>query len=333
MMFAASNYGTWLPPMFSEHGVHVDRLLDILHVFMGLLFVGWGLFFVYCLFRFRAHVGHRASHELVKGKISKYLEVGVALFEAFLLVGLSMPVWAEYKNDPPKLDARQEIRVVAQQFQWNFHYPGKDGEFGRTDASLISDSNPIGLAEAEDDPAAADDVVTNELHLPVGKPVYLRLTSMDVIHSFSIPALRVKQDVIPGMEIPIWFEVQEGATSDKLCEQMRIQVPIKKANWYKLRHQMAAVDHKDPKTGEVLLAKGQRLGFSWEAGDTLFETLAKEGVTELVLEPEYAMQVVCAQLCGNSHFKMTANIITHTSSDFTAWMASESAGAEEGFEF
>lgn len=330
-MLAALTYGKWTPPMLSEHGAGIDKLIDFLHVFMLLLFVVWFVFFVYCLTRFRQRPGHKAMYDEVKAKISKYAEVGVVIFEAFLLVGLSMPVWADYKNEPPAEGDRAEIRVVAQQFQWNIHYPGKDGKFGRTRAELIDEAtNPVGL-DRDGDPAAADDVVGQELHLPVGQHVYIRLTSLDVIHSFFIPTLRVKQDAVPGMEIPIWFKVQDGKTTETLLSQMTERFPVAGASWYRLRHHVAAEDHA--KSGDVLLAKGADLGLSLADGEAALAELAKAGITELVMHPRHPMELVCSQLCGNSHFKMKAAIFTHTPSDYVAWMEEAAKPIEFDDEF
>jgi cytochrome c oxidase subunit 2 len=97
------------------------------------------------------------------------------------------------------------VRVVAQQFAWNVHYPGPDGVFGKSDVTLVDEAtNPLGLDPA--DPASKDDVTTvNQLHLPVGKPALIELSSKDVIHSFDLAEFRVKQDAVPGMSIPVWF--------------------------------------------------------------------------------------------------------------------------------
>lgn len=325
-MLAHATYGRWLPPQLSEHGGQIDALIDVLHLFMAVLFVGWGVFFVYCLYRFRARTNAAARYEPVKGKISKYAEIGVGAFEAFLLIGMSMPVWAAYKNDPPPEDKRLVVRVIAEQFQWNFHYAGKDGKFGATDASLISPSNPIGLKE--DDPAASDDVVSvNDFHVPVGRPIYLRLTSKDVIHSFAIPTMRVKQDVIPGMEIPIWFTAQAGQTSDHLREEMTMKYPTAGASWYKLRHHIAAEDHKTP-SGELLLTKGEDLGDTLEKGEEFIGKLSKAGIAELTMQPRHPLEVICAQLCGNSHFKMKATMVAEDEASFAAWMEEKSKTVE-----
>lgn len=330
-MLAQMHYGRWYPPQLSEHGAAIDQLIDVLHVFMAVLFIGWGIFFIHCLLSYRQRAGHNARYEPVKGKVSKYAEIGVAIFEAFLLVGLSMPVWAKYKNDPPKKDDRLEVRVVAEQFQWDFHYAGKDGQFGKTDASLISASNPLGLRS--DDPHGEDDIVmVNEFHIPVDKPIYLRLTSKDVIHSFDIPTMRVKQDVIPGMEIPIWFKALPDATTEKVREAMIQKFAVASANWYRLRHHIAAEDIKSS-SGEVLLAKGQDLGADFKAGEEKLAELSKAGITELIMEPRNPLEVVCAQLCGNSHFKMKAQMYTYDEAGFNAWIEEKSKKVEFDVDF
>lgn len=331
-MFAAAdfgNYGLWSPPLISEHGSSVDLLISLLHWFMLLLFIPWGVFMIYCLVRFRQRAGHRASYEPVKGKISKYAEIGVVLFEAILLVGLSIPVWAEYKNNPPEEADRLVIRVVAEQFQWNFHYAGPDGKFGRTDARLVDTaSNPVGLDES--DPDAADDVWTiNDFHIPTGRDIYLRLTSKDVIHSFFIPSMRVKQDVIPGMEIPIWFKVKAEATTENLKAGMTRRYATAGASWYKLRHHVATADYAD-KSGQVILATGANLGTTQAAGAALLEQLRAADVEEISMQPRNPLEVICAQLCGNSHFTMKAQIVTHTPEGFEQWIAEQSK--EEEFE-
>jgi len=96
------------------------------------------------------------------------------------------------------------VRVVAQQYVWNFHYPGADGIFGKTSPDRVDEqTNAIGLHK--DDPNAKDDITTNWLYLPVNRTALLKLSSKDVIHGFALPEFRVKQDVLPGMSIPVSF--------------------------------------------------------------------------------------------------------------------------------
>src|SRR3954465_1134637 len=197
-------YGWWLPPDVSVHGAKIDQLMSVLHWFMLLLFVGWGIFFVYCLVKFRARPGRTAVYSPVKGIATKYIEAFVVVIEVFLLFGLSTPVGLAYKNNVPDAAKALHVRLVAEQFAWNFQYPGKDGKFGAAKVELIGGDNPLGI-DPEDKDGKDDIVSVNQLHIPVHKPVVVEVSSKDVIHSFNIPVLRVKQDTIPGQRIPIWF--------------------------------------------------------------------------------------------------------------------------------
>jgi cytochrome c oxidase subunit 2 len=194
-----------LPPLASAHGGQIDNMIGWTHVFMLILFVGWGGFFLYCLFRFRQSRNPVADYAGVKSHRSTYLEVGVAVVEAILLFGFAIPLWAARVDRRPPDSEALVVQVTAEQFAWNVHYPGPDRVFGRTDIKLLDlQANPLGLDRS--DPAAKDDVTTlNQLYLPVNKPIIVRLRSKDVIHSFGVPELRVKQDAVPGLTIPIWF--------------------------------------------------------------------------------------------------------------------------------
>lgn len=213
--------GWGMPPNISAHGAGIDLLINVLHVFMILLFVGWGIFLVYCLIKFRAREGHRSHGEVKHFKLPTYLEVAVAIFEIALLVFVSYPIWKRVKNDIPAEKDAFVVRVVAEQFAWQVHYPGPDGKFGKTRPDLVDDQDNILGLDLENDPNAKDDIVVrNQLHVPVDRPVVVHLNSKDVIHSFFIPVLRVKQDVIPGMEIPLWFEAKQTGEFDIACAQL-----------------------------------------------------------------------------------------------------------------
>ena len=194
-----------LPDLASEHGGRLDAMLAWMHVVMVVLFVGWGAFFAYLLVRFRRSRNPVANYEGTKSHASSWLEGLVVVLEVIFLVGFSFPLWAERVRDFPPEGESTVVRVVAEQFAWNVHYPGPDGVFGRTSIDLIDlAGNPLGVDAA--DPAAADDVVTlNQLHLPVDKPALIRLSSKDVIHCLALQEMRVKQDAVPGIDVPVWF--------------------------------------------------------------------------------------------------------------------------------
>jgi cytochrome c oxidase subunit 2 len=192
------------PVEASAHAAQIDKMTILTHWLMAVLFVGWGAYFIFALIRFRAGANPRASYEGVKSHLASYVEWGVAGIELVLIVVFAIPAWASRVEAFPQESQATVVRVVAQQFQWNVHYPGADGQFGRVDPKLVSSENALGLDKT--DPAAKDDIQTiNQLVLPVGKPVIVHLTSQDVIHSFSLIQMRVKQDAIPGETIPVWF--------------------------------------------------------------------------------------------------------------------------------
>jgi len=195
----------YMPEGAAEHADRLDTMIDLVHWLMLILFIAWGAFFVYCLIRFRASKNPTANYKGVTSHNSTYGEIAIAIVEAVLLISFAIPAWAARVDEIPTGDDVVHLRVVAEQFAWNMHYAGADGVFGRTDINLIDlESNPLGLDR--DDPRSADDITTiNQLHLPVNKPAVLHLSSKDVIHSFNMPHMRVKQDMIPGMSIPIWF--------------------------------------------------------------------------------------------------------------------------------
>lgn len=203
----------WLPVNASAHGPEIDQLLGLLHWLMAVLFVGWSLYFIYVLFRFRASKNPQASYTGSKSHFSSYIEIGVVVIEAILLVGFAIPAWARWVTPHEDEAGTMQVRVVGEQFAWNVQYPGADGIFGARDINLVDASNPLGLDRS--DPYAKDDITKiNQLHLPVNRPVTVMLSSKDVIHSFFLPVMRVKQDAIPGQEIPVHFTARMATPAE-----------------------------------------------------------------------------------------------------------------------
>ncbi len=194
----------YMPPDYSAHGAELDRLNANVHWLMLILFVGWGLVFLFMITRFRAAKHPKAIYHGTKSHLSTYAEFGILVVEIVLLVVFSIPLWARWTSPPGPEQNPLEVRVVSEQFAWNVHYPGADHIFGKTDVKLVSSSNPLGLDVT--DPHAKDDIATlNQLYLQVNRPVIVRISSKDVIHSFGLPYMRVKQDAIPGMVVPVHF--------------------------------------------------------------------------------------------------------------------------------
>lgn len=209
-----------MPAAGSAHAADIDLMMALVHWLMLFLFLGWGTYFIYVLFRFRKSRNPTASYEGAVGKYSKVQEGVVILVESALLVGFAFPIWGQMKNEFPAENTAFEVHVIAEQFTWNIHYPGADGVFGARDIHMIDlSTNPIGLDRS--DPAGQDDLVMiNELHLPVDREVVITLSSKDVIHSFAVPEFRIKQDVVPGLIIPVWFRPTLTGEFEISCAQL-----------------------------------------------------------------------------------------------------------------
>ncbi|MDE2038557.1 MAG: cupredoxin domain-containing protein [Elusimicrobia bacterium] len=217
-----SIYGWGLPVEASTYAKDVDFGIRLIHAAMFTIFILWAIFFVYLLVRYRRREGVPAKRDPEHHGIfsaSLIPDLIVMLFEIALIFFYAIPVWSRIKGHAPDVPPANRIDVVAEQFAWNIHYPGADGKFGRTEMDKIHFSNPLGLDYS--DPAAKDDIVlANELHLPTGRPTLIRLTSLDVIHSFWIPSFRIKQDIVPGMAIPLWVEPDRPGTYELSCAQL-----------------------------------------------------------------------------------------------------------------
>lgn len=223
-----------LPVAAAADAARFDHELALVHWLMLVLFVVWGAFFVYSLVRFRERPGSDPSP--ARPPEWWVLAVGgiVLVAEIVLLVFYSLPAMNARANSLPAERESTVVRVVAEQFAWNVHYPGADGAFGRTDLQLVSPANPLGLDVQ--DAAARDDVTTvNELNLPVGKPVIVYLTSKDVIHSFALPQMRVKQDVIPGTVQVVWFTPVQVGEWEIVCSQLCGLAHYRMRGFYKVQ--------------------------------------------------------------------------------------------------
>ncbi len=207
----------WFPTLASVHGQKIDTLFMAVLVVSGIAFVlvqGALGFFVA---RYGENGRERAAYWHDNPKAEAFLLIGTAVILT-ILVFMGQRVWASiYFVDAPADSL--VVQATGEQFQWNLHYAGPDGVFGRTDVKLITSTNNIGLDRT--DPAAKDDVVTiNEMHFPVGRPVKVRLRSKDVIHSFFLPNLRIKQDAVPGMAIEVWFTPNRAGSYEIACAEL-----------------------------------------------------------------------------------------------------------------
>jgi cytochrome c oxidase subunit 2 len=210
---------TWLPPLASDHGAGIDRMLNYLLLSVGLLYVVGNAVLGYFVWRFcrEGRVTLRMASQTAERRwsiISVAIMLVVAEGGVFVL---GLPVWGQYYGEPPA-DVLT-VEVTAEQFAWNVRYAGADGRFGRTAAQLISLNNPLGV-DVNDSAGKDDIVLLNDIHLPVNRPARIRMRSKDLIHSFYVPEFRVRQDTVPGMTIDVWFVPTQLGTFELACTEL-----------------------------------------------------------------------------------------------------------------
>ena len=188
----------WLPQNVSTHGGEIDGIFNLIlwiTMIIFLLVEGGLLWFI---FRYRHKEGRKAEYTHGDTRV-EIIWTAIPFVIVLVLGAMSWGPWSAAKNPVHAPDDAVEIAVAAKQFEWNFTYPGPDGELGTAD----------------------DFVARNQLHIPVDTPVRVHLTAEDVIHSFFLPEFRVKQDLVPGMEEQsVWFEATETGEFTLACAEL-----------------------------------------------------------------------------------------------------------------
>lgn len=207
----------WFPPAITPVGHEIDQQFMITLIATGIVFVLAQVALAFMVYKYRDH-GQKAR--FVRGNHA--LEIIWTTATLIIFVGLGVMAqhaWAQVHFGGPAPGAVQ-IEVTGQQFVWNFRYPGPDGTFGKLNPKLIDASvgNPLGLDP--NDPSSKDDIVSPDLYLPVGKRIELLIRSQDVIHSFFVRELRIKQDAVPGLVIPIHFTTTTIGDYEITCNQL-----------------------------------------------------------------------------------------------------------------
>jgi len=185
----------WLPEDVSTYGHEIDSLFYLIYYITAVAFILVTVLMIVFLIKYREQPGRRALYS--HGNTT--LEIIWTVIPAAILIVLSfmsVNTWAKIKRNPPATDF--EIKITAKQFNWDVNYPGPDGKFGTED----------------------DIKFDNDLHVPVNKIVRLHLGASDVIHSFFIPNLRFKQDLVPGRTIVGWFEATKPGKYELPCAEL-----------------------------------------------------------------------------------------------------------------
>ena len=216
-MFVSGKW--WFPESISEHGPRYDTQFLITIIVVGISFAAAQIGLGWAVWKFRDSANaQRATYSHGNNRLEVVWTVVTAIIFISLAV-MGQRVWASLQlNSPPP--GSLQIEVVAQQFSWNFHYAGTDKAFGKTDPNLIDDSALNFVALDETDPNAKDDAVTSVLIIPVNRPVELILRSKDVTHSFYVPQLRFKQDLVPGMNIRVHFTAVKTGKYELACAEL-----------------------------------------------------------------------------------------------------------------
>ena len=201
-------YDHWLPKDVSAHGHTIDSLFYFILYLTGVVFIGTEAALFWFMWRYNRQA-HAEPAKFTHG--SHGLEVVWTILPAATLLFIAIyqiNAWADAKIVNPGLgpdgvagtadDLPPLVEVTARQFEWRLRYPGPDGHFDTPD----------------------DIYVVNDMHIPVNEEILLDLKSMDVLHSFFLPNLRVKQDAVPGMKIPVWFRATEQGTFDIVCAEL-----------------------------------------------------------------------------------------------------------------
>lgn len=221
--------GHWLPENINEHGHVIDNLFIFILYLTGAIFVGTGLALFWFTWKYDGE-RHKEPVKYVHG--SHTLEVVWSVLPAATLLFIAiyqMNAWADQKMRPPKdpgpdgilgtsddRDLEPICEVIGRQFEWRIRYAGKDGKLG-----------------------TSDDVYTvNELYLPVNEDALINIKAQDVLHSFFLPNVRVKQDVVPGMKQQVWFRPNKEGAYDIVCAEL--------CGWghYKMRGRMTIVSRE-----------------------------------------------------------------------------------------
>ncbi|NRB39471.1 MAG: cytochrome c oxidase subunit II [Pseudomonadales bacterium] len=206
----------WLTEPASNWG-EIDAMLIATLVITSFFFITINLFIAYCLWRFR----HKSDDQRAAFQPeNKKLEWALTLFTTVGISAMLAPglwVYSDFVTVPKEASP---IEVVGQQWQWSYRLPGKDGQLGKSDISLINAKNPLGL-DSQDKHALDDILILNgPLMLPVHETVQVFLRSKDVLHDFYVPEFRVKMDLVPGLVSSFWFTPTRTGSFDVLCAEL-----------------------------------------------------------------------------------------------------------------
>ena len=291
-IFSFLSYGdVLLPDAASEHGSEYDNLMWISFAIIFVVQTVTQALLHYFSYKYRGEKGKKALFYADNDR----LEAIWTIIPVFVLAGLilyGLYTWTDIMTVEEN-DEALVVELYAQQFNWKARYAGEDGVLGDANVRFLQDfdgRNLVGIDAT--DPNGFDDVVVQELHLPVGREVIFKMRSQDVLHSAYMPFFRAQMNCVPGMITEFAF------TPNKTTEEMRqdpdVIAKVKKIN--KIRSQ---------KSKELIVK-----------GDT-------------ALDPyEFDFLLLCNKICGASHYNMQMKIIVESPEEYAKWMADQQTFAE-----
>ena len=266
----------------SEHGPTIDNLMIISMVIIFIVQTITQFLLHYFAFKYKGEKGRKALFFADNNKLEAiWTIIPVIVLAGLIIYGLNtwINIMGVDESDDPIV-----IELYAQQFNWKARYSGADNTLGKANVRLIDidRANILGLDEA--DPNAQDDVITTELHLPVGKPILFKMRSQDVLHSAYMPHFRAQMNCVPGMI------TQFGFTPTVTTVDMR-ETP-------QMQEKVTRINNIRVEKSKALIAKGE----------------------EALERYEFDYLLLCNKICGKSHYNMQMKIIVETQEEFDAWM-------------
>ena len=275
--FYAKWEGIWLPPNVSTYGPDTDRLFFIILWITGIAFVATEGALFWFLIRYRGEPGRKSEY----AHSHRTIEILWTVIPGLILLFLALyqkGTWDHIKDRDNFPEPTFKIEVTAAQFQWNLLYAGKDNKFGTDD----------------------DYTKINEVFIPVDENVQVNLKSRDVIHSFFLPHFRLKQDALPGMTIPVWFQ------ATKTTAQMREELKAGRRAFVEAKARQALeMDMSSQEREEFLEKHGIRID-----GEEIID----------VKSEKFFFELACAELCGMEHYSMRGRVYVGTRDEVWAWL-------------
>lgn len=208
----------WFPPLASQHGGDIDAQFNRTLWVVGIAFTLAQVALGYIVIKYGRRGEERATYSHGSNKLEAIWTIGTAV--VFIVIAIfGQLVWSQL-HLTVAADNATRIEVIAKQFEWRFHYPGPDGQFGKTSPEFVNDGAENYAGIDPDDAAGKDDSQVPVIIIPVDRPVELTLRSRDVIHSFFVPQMRFKQDVVPGMGIKVHFTATQTGRYEIPCVEL-----------------------------------------------------------------------------------------------------------------